>query len=155
MDQPNNLPAAVASPPPCESPETIIWWWNPSLCEEDHEVFESLDAALAELEKWKIRFPWNTYHVATEVLTHVATEEWADPAAALYSQLQGAAAGSHQPCAPCCDLPSIEYADDLSQIFTCPACFSSWRIKATGDDDHPWEWDTTTGVSPQAEKADK
>lgn len=83
---------------PCEDPQTIIWWWNQLRGEKEYELFDSVEDAMTELDKWKVEYPWNTYHVATEVLTHAATEKWKEAHAFTYTEIfiepQGAPAGA-------------------------------------------------------------
>lgn len=72
-----SLPAATDSRQSCEDKQpdlgAIIYWWNPLDCEKEYEEFASMAEAMAELEVWKQRFPWNTYGIAKTVLSHKAT----------------------------------------------------------------------------------
>ena len=57
----------------------IIYWENPLTCEMEIDQFDALEAALEELEIFKVKYPWNTYVVAQDVLVHKATKEFPHP----------------------------------------------------------------------------
>lgn len=69
-------PALIA---PQQQPDprfgAVIYWWNGygRRDEREYEEFDSMEAALRELEEWKRKYPWNTYHVAHIAHIHVGT----------------------------------------------------------------------------------
>jgi hypothetical protein len=59
--------------------DSVILWKNPETFEWDCEWFDTHDAAIAELDRYRVKYPWNTYyllHVDQEVK---ATKQWEPP----------------------------------------------------------------------------